>query len=139
MELVENITQSFSKGEFTIGVFIDLSKAFDTVNHEILLEKLKCYGITGKTHQWLKSYLTNRKQSVQVDHGKYTEMQDITCGVPQGSILGPLLFLVYLNDLPNASQIISTVMFADDTNLFFSDRNAKEALNTMNKELVNIA
>ena len=105
----------------SIGVFIDLAKAFDTVNHKILLGKLEHYGIRGVTLSWFRSYLTNRKQYVVIDKYK-SDCAQITCGVPQGSILGPLLFLVYINDLNYASKILQTIMFADDTNLFLTGK-----------------
>ena len=93
LQLTDDIRKSFSKGEFTLGVFIDLSKAFDTVDHNILLKKLDYYGINGKTKRWFESYLQNRKQYVSFNNGKFTKLLKISCGVPQGSILGPLLFL----------------------------------------------
>lgn len=139
LQLVDDITKSFSKREFTLGVFIDLSKAFDTVDHNILLQKLKYYGITGKTRQWFKSYLSNRKQYITFDNGKNTTLRRITCGVPQGSILGPLLFLIYVNDLYNASSKMLPVMFADDTNLFLSDMDIPRLFLKMNKELEKVS
>ena len=94
LNLTDDILTSFEKGQFTLGVFIDLSKAFDTVNHSILLHKLKLYGIKGKCLNWFKSYLKHRQQFVSC--GKYEKRiyRRITCGVPQGSIFGPLLFLI---------------------------------------------
>ena len=89
--------------EYYVEFFIDLRKAFDTVNHEILLGKLKHYGITGKQKDWFRSFRTNRKKYVSVE-GFFSQTKTVKCGVPQGSTLGPLLFLIYINDLGNALQ-----------------------------------
>ena len=117
MELVENITTAMDNGKFTIGVFIDLKKAFDTVDHSILVTKLDHYGIRGVAKQWLSSYLENRKQYVCFN-GTDSGFLPITCGVPQGSILGPTLFLLYVNDLCNVSTRLTSILFADDTSCF---------------------
>ena len=108
--------------EYTLGVFIDLSKAFDTVDHSVLLKKLELYGITDRNHSWFKNYLSNRKQFIQINNEQNTKLEIITCGVPQGSILGPLLFLLYVNDLRNASNLLEPIMYADDTNLFLTHK-----------------
>ena len=137
MELVDQISNSFDSNKFTLGVFIDLSKAFDTVDHNIMLEKLKHYGASGNNLAWFKSYLDRRKQFIYFDQSK-TECCYVTCGVLQGSILGPLLFLLYVNDLPNTSKIINPLMFADDTNLFWSNKDIKTLFSVVNQELAKI-
>ena len=115
-----------------------MSKAFDTVDHSILLKKLKLYGITDKNLAWFESYLSNRKQYIQIGENSKTDLKYVTCGVPQGSILGPLLFLVYVNNLPNASHLLDPIMFADDTNLFFNHKDIKHLFTVVSNELVNI-
>ena len=135
--LVDQIYEAFEKNEYTLGVFIDLSKAFDTVDRSILLE-LELYGIIGRNYAWIKSYLSNRLQYIQVDENCRTEYCVVKCGVPQGSILGPLLFLLYVNDLKNASSVLDPVMFADDANLFYTHSNIQKLFSTMNEELANI-
>ena len=137
IQLVNEISKSFEENKFTLGVFIDLSKAFDTVNHKILITKLKNYGIRNKNLKWFISYLSNRKQFISCDE-QHTDMANITCGVPQGSILGSLLFLIYVNDLYKASKILNPIMFADDTNLFFSSYDIKTLFHIVNQELINI-
>ena len=131
IELMTKISQ------YTLGVFLDLAKAFDTVNHNILLMKLDHYGIRGIVHDWFKNYLTNRQQIVKYKQVKSDSMT-IKCGVPQGSVLGPLLFLTYMNDISKCSNILSFILFADGTNLFYSHENAGVLGNTMNQELQKI-
>ena len=138
VQLVDQIYDSFDANRYTIGVFVDLSKAFDTVDHNILIKKLQLYGIKGKTLEWLKSYLTNRKQYIQIDKNDKTDLKTIKCGVPQGSILGPLLFLIYVNDLQYVSTILNPIMFADDTNLFYSHQDIKYLFKKVNTELQSI-
>jgi len=131
------INNSLSKGDSVIGILIDLSKAFDTVNHQILLDKLFKYGIRGIAHKWLSSYLTNRKQCVSYQNST-SPYFSITCGVPQGSILGPFLFLCYINDLPKISKVITPLIFADDTNLFLSGKDPNRLIEILNRELVKV-
>lgn len=131
VQLLDNITNALDNNDFTIGVFIDLSKAFDTVDHSILLHKLHDYGIHGKELQWFKSYLSDRKQFVTWN-GVNSKYMDIQCGVPQGSILGPLLFLIYINDLHFVSEKAFFILFADDTNIFLSDKDEQRLLSSMN-------
>ena len=138
VQLVDKMFDSFEKEQFTLRVFINLSKAFDTVDHSILLKKLKLYGITDKNLACFESYLSNRKQYIEIGENSKTDLKYFTCGVPQGSILGPLLFLVYVKDLPNASYLLDSIMFADDINLFFNNKDIKHLSTVVNNELVNI-
>ena len=99
LETTDRVSDALDKKSTTVGVFIDLYKAFDTVDHTILLSKFDYYGIKGHAHEWFKNYLSDRLQFVEIGGGS-SHMLPITCGVTQGSILGPLLFLIYDNDLP---------------------------------------
>ena len=134
-QLVDKIYESFDNDNYTVGIFVDLSKAVDTVNHTILLKKLEIYGITGANLAWFRIYLTNRKQHICINNDNKTNEQKVTCGVPQRSILGPLLFLIYVNDLPSASNLLNTIMFADDTNLFSEHKDISVLFSTVNREL----
>ena len=118
MEITEKIKECIDSGKFGCGIFIDLRKAFDTVNHSILFKKLEHYGVRGMLLEWFISYLTDRKQCVFYN-GESSNLKPISCGVSQGSVLGPLLFLIYINDLPNISTDLKFFLFADDTNIYF--------------------
>lgn len=138
IDLVDQISTSIENNEHTVGIFLDLAKAFDTVNHNILLKKLNHYGIRGVPHNWFKNYLMNRYQYVNLN-GTKSEKLPVTCGVPQGSILGPLLFLLYINDLNLVSNLLTFIMFADDTNLFIKGHNINSLTLTLNLELDKIS
>jgi hypothetical protein len=136
-EMTEKIIESLEKTQSIIGIFLDLSKAFDTINHQILLEKLAYYGIRGSALTWFQNYLSKRTQCVQYNE-ICSENRQLTCGVPQGSILGPLLFLLYMNDLPNICKHMSLILFADDTNAFCCDDNIDTLYRKTNKEMEEI-
>ena len=125
ISITEAIQNSIDTGKFACGVFIDLQKAFDTVNHDILLTKLSHYGIRGTTNKWFQSYLKIRKQFVSIN-GFESDHKEINCGVPQSSILGPLLFIIYINDLHKAIKYSIVHHFADDTNLLYTENSIKQ-------------
>ena len=118
IEIVDQIRLSIDQKQLTCGIFIDLSKAFDTVNHKILLNKLDHYGIRGNALKLFTSYLSERKQYTVIEKNR-SHTSKISCGVPQGSVLGPLLFLLFINDLPNCCPSGKIRIFADDTTVFF--------------------
>ena len=116
INLTDKIRHEIDKGNYAWGIFVDFQKAFDTVDHHILLKKLEYYGVRGISNKWVASYLSNRKQFVSIN-GYKSNLADVKCGVPQGSILGPLLFLIYINDLHVAIKYSVVHHFADNTNL----------------------
>ena len=125
-EIVDNILQDLENGKHVAGVYLDLSKAFDTVDHDILLSKLRHNGIRGQGLKWFESYLSNRKQFTYIN-GKQSKLNSVSHGVPQGSVLGPLLFLIYTNDIVNCTKPdVKTRLFADDTNGFITSNSPKQ-------------
>ena len=137
IDIHSKIIESLNKKENPCCIFLDFAKAFDTVNHDILLEKLNHCGIRGQPLKWFESYIKERQQCVTIDNFQST-LQTVKCGVPQGSVLGPLLFLVYINDIANSSKLVSFHLFADDTALFFSHKNTYTLQETLNNELLKI-
>ena len=134
-ELVCHITNSMENKQNTLSVFLDLSKAFDTINHKILVHKLEFYGVRGLALNWFRRYLTDRKQYVLYNNVK-SQTLEITRGVPQGSVLGPLLFLIYVNDIPNCLTHSKVISFADDTTVFSSSKCIDNLYKNVNSDLM---
>ena len=129
-ELLSAVLKGFQSNKYTVGVFLDLSKAFDTLKHSILLEKLHYYGIWGTALNWFCSYLNNRKLRVKCcvtssDKTEYSEYQSVTYGTPQGSCLGPLIYLIFTNNLAKNLPFCNSIMFADDTTLYKTHNNLR--------------
>lgn len=135
LELINKTIDSLDSKESVIAIFLDLSKAFDTINHKILLSKLAYYGVRGVGYEWMESYLSNRYQYVNYDNHDSTA-QSLTCGVPQGSVLGPLLFIIYMNDLPHCLNKLKCLLFADDTSCYQTGKNLNQLYTDTNKELL---
>ncbi len=136
--ITNKIQLAIEDGMFAYGIFLDLKKAFDTVNHNILLKKLEHYGIRGLPLQWFSLYLRNRKQFVSIGN-VVSDQKSITCGVPQGSVLGPLLFLLYVNDFSKSATSLDFHLFADDSNLFyFTNRNLEVLESNLNERLLKV-
>ena len=132
--LVDKVSNALEQGDFVLGLFLDFSKAFDTVDHAILLKKLEFYGVRGVPLLWFNSYLNGREQFVEYD-GHSSSKQIVKCGVPQGSILGPLLFLLYINDLALVCPKLFSILFADDSNMFLSGKDPNKLIRDMNEEM----
>ena len=134
MLITDKIQRAIEAKLYPCGIFLDLNKAFDTVDHNILLAKLEHYDIRGIANEWFRSYLSTRQQFVSINNSDSNTLH-ITCGVPQGSVLGPLLFLIYINDFINSSSIFDFHLFADDSNLFYSDKDLQHLEETINRKL----
>ena len=137
LRLVDHLITQMDSCKILTNIYIDLSKAFDTLNHSILLEKLQYYGATGTSLSLLGNYVSDRCQYVEYN-GHRSNTLPITTGVPQGSVLGPLLFLIYINDLPMVSDVFNMLMYADDTTLYCNiDQNVSEEV--INNELSKVS
>lgn len=129
--MINDVCNGFDRNEYTLSVFIDLSKAFDTVPHDILLHKLNCIGIRGIVNKWFESYLKQRKQFVSYN-GTDSSVETITSGVPQGSVLGPILFLIFINDMVKINNKLKWTLFADDTTIYITGNHLPTLINEMN-------
>ena len=137
IQFLDKVYNAMNNDKFTLSVFIDLTKAFDTCDTDILLEKLKYYGFRGISNYWFRNYLTGRMQYTSVNNVN-SSLNELKCGVPQGSVLGPILFLLLINDLPNATNMFS-ILFADDTTLQLSSSNIVSLYEQANVELDKLA
>ena len=134
INITENIRKALDDGNISCGVFVDLQNAFDIVDHQIQLAKLNHYGICGVSNNWFKSYLSNHNKYVFVN-GYESGLAALNCGIPQGSVLGPLLFLLYINDLNQAIKFCKVHHFADDTNLLCLSNSIKKLNKLVNADL----
>ena len=134
LNLCDYVLSAFDRKQFAVGIFLDLRKAFETVNHDILLQKLDHIGIRNNSYNLFKDYLTDRSQYV-VYNSFQSNPDSIKCSVPQGSILGPVLFLIYINDIKNSLNYLNNVLFADDTCLFASNKNIEVLIESVNQDL----
>ena len=122
LDFINDMKKAIDNKMYTAGSFMDLSKAFDTIDHEILLDKLYHYGLRGVSHTWFTNYLSKRKQVVSYN-STLSSSESVKCGVPQRSIIGPLLLIIYMHDICFTSKLLSYVLFADDTTVFYSNFN----------------
>jgi Reverse transcriptase (RNA-dependent DNA polymerase) len=123
IHLTKFVGDAMNENKFSIGVFLDLKKAYDVVPHDVLLKKLRYYGINDNVLSWFASYLSNRKQCVDIN-GQFSKPRSINISVMQGSVLGPILFLIFINDLTKATSL-KTLLFADDACSLHADKNLK--------------
>ena len=135
IQLTNIVSRGVDKGFHTGMIIVDLQTAFDTLDHTILLQKMECIGFKESVIKWFQSYLSNRKFFVTLEN-VFSDAGLINCGVPQGSILGPLLFLIYINDLPQALNETGSYLYADDTCIFYQDKDVEKIERVLNKEFL---
>ena len=137
--LTNNITTALDNGNCVLGLFLDFSKAFDIIDHGILLSKLQGYRISGTALKLINSFLSNRYQNEHVGfNGNASSRPSISCGIPQGSVLGPLLFLLYINDIALVSNLLFLLLFADESNVFVTGRDIDAMIDQVNTEMAKI-
>ena len=134
----DEVLLNMEQGRLCGAVFLDLTKAFDTVDHQILLSKLSAYGLSGNSLQWFRSYITDRKQRTSCRNEMSNELP-VTHGVPKGSILGPLLFVIYINDLPSILECCYASLYADDTVIYCYGSSSQELSDKLNRDLLAVA
>ena len=134
LTIIDKIQTAIDARDYICGIFLDLSKAFDTVHHSILIGKLEHYGIRGVGNNWFTSYLNARRQTVTINNIISSE-KNISCVIPQGSVLGSLLFILYINDLHHCSDFFDFHLFADDANLISRHKNINTLKSSINSEL----
>ena len=134
IEITEQIRNAWNKNLFTCAVYLDLEKAFDTVNHEILSSKLKHYGIKGTSYNWFKSFLCERIQYTLIKESE-SSLRTVSHGVSQGSVLGPLLFILFINDMQNSVEYCKVNHYVNDTNLLLTDNSLKKVIRQVNRDL----
>ena len=135
--MVEKVSNALDTGQIVVGVFLDLKKTFDMVHHDI--EEIYAYGIRGNINNWFKSYFKYRKQYVFLYNNIPSDIGNITHGVPQESILGPLLFILYMNNFSRTSNLLFSILYADETNIFIEGTEYHKVINTLNTELLKVS